>query len=119
MRSAFLLVLVGLLMAGYSFVGDAHLWTHWPDIVGTKADIGTSRQRPADVPYDAILMVFHRDWMVVRYFGVATFIVGIAGLFYGRHKPVVQQVAGANRRWRGPFRCRGSRRESAVAIFFR
>src|ERR1035437_11077753 len=25
------------------------------------------------------------------------------------------QVAGANRRWRCPFRCRGSRRESAVA----
>jgi hypothetical protein len=25
------------------------------------------------------------------------------------------EVAGANRRWRGPFRCRGSRRESAVA----
>src|ERR1017187_10348166 len=28
---------------------------------------------------------------------------------------VVYQVAGANRRWRWPFRCRGSRRESAVA----
>jgi hypothetical protein len=27
----------------------------------------------------------------------------------------VQQVAGANRRWRWQFRCRGSRRESAVA----
>ena len=27
----------------------------------------------------------------------------------------VQQVAGANRRWRLPFRCRGSRRRSAVA----
>ena len=27
----------------------------------------------------------------------------------------LNQVAGANRRWRGPFRCRGSRRESAVA----
>jgi hypothetical protein len=26
-----------------------------------------------------------------------------------------QEVAGANRRWRGQFRCRGSRRESAVA----
>ena len=88
MRLAFLLVLVGLLTAGYSFVGDAHLWTHWPNIVGTKADIGTSRQRPADVPYDSILMTFHRDWMIVRYFGVATLIVGIAGLFYGRHKPV-------------------------------
>jgi hypothetical protein len=25
------------------------------------------------------------------------------------------EVAGANRRWRLPFRCRGSRRESAVA----
>jgi len=25
------------------------------------------------------------------------------------------QIAGANRRWRGQFRCRGSRRESAVA----
>ena len=25
------------------------------------------------------------------------------------------EVAGANRRWRWPFRCRGSRRESAVA----
>jgi hypothetical protein len=82
MRLAFLLVLVGLLTAGYSFVGDAHLWTHWPDIVG-------ARQHPTDVPYDAIVMTFHRDWMIVRYFGVATFIVGIAGLFYGRHKPVV------------------------------
>jgi len=28
------------------------------------------------------------------------------------------QVAGANRRWRWPFRCRGSRRESAVAQLF-
>ena len=28
------------------------------------------------------------------------------------------QVAGANRRWCGPFRCRGSRRESAVAQLF-
>ena len=28
------------------------------------------------------------------------------------------QVAGANRRWRLPFRCRGSRRESAVAQLF-
>ena len=27
----------------------------------------------------------------------------------------VQQIAGANRRWRCLFRCRGSRRESAVA----
>jgi len=27
------------------------------------------------------------------------------------------EVAGANRRWRGQFRCRGSRRESAVAFF--
>jgi len=31
---------------------------------------------------------------------------------------VEYQVAGANRRWRGPFRCRGSRRESAVAQLF-
>ena len=30
----------------------------------------------------------------------------------------VQQVAGANRRWRLPFRYRGSRRESAVAQLF-
>src|SRR5208282_6378003 len=30
----------------------------------------------------------------------------------------VQQVAGANRRWRWQFRCRGSRRESAVAQLF-
>ena len=30
----------------------------------------------------------------------------------------VQQVAGANRRWRGQFRCRGSRHESAVAQLF-
>ena len=30
----------------------------------------------------------------------------------------VQQVAGANRRWRLQFRCRGSRRESAVAQLF-
>ena len=29
--------------------------------------------------------------------------------------PNTYQVAGANRRWRGQFRCRGSRRESAVA----
>ena len=28
------------------------------------------------------------------------------------------EVAGANRRWRLPFRCRGSRRESAVAQLF-
>ena len=28
------------------------------------------------------------------------------------------EVAGANRRWRGQFRCRGSRRESAVAQLF-
>jgi len=28
------------------------------------------------------------------------------------------EVAGANRRWRWPFRCRGSRRESAVAQLF-
>ena len=28
------------------------------------------------------------------------------------------EVAGANRRWRCPFRCRGSRRESAVAQLF-
>src|ERR1035437_6341803 len=27
-------------------------------------------------------------------------------------------LAGANRRWRWPFRCRGSRRESAVAQLF-
>ena len=30
----------------------------------------------------------------------------------------VQPVAGANRRWRLPFRYRGSRRESAVAQLF-
>ena len=28
------------------------------------------------------------------------------------------KIAGANRRWRGQFRCRGSRRESAVAQLF-
>src|ERR1035441_1790110 len=28
------------------------------------------------------------------------------------------EVAGANRRWRWPFRCRGSRHESAVAQLF-
>ena len=28
------------------------------------------------------------------------------------------EVAGANRRWHLPFRCRGSRRESAVAQLF-
>ena len=28
------------------------------------------------------------------------------------------EVAGANRRWRWQFRCRGSRRESAVAQLF-
>ena len=28
------------------------------------------------------------------------------------------EVAGANRRWRCQFRCRGSRRESAVAQLF-
>ena len=28
------------------------------------------------------------------------------------------KIAGANRRWRGQFRCRGSRRTSAVAQFF-
>jgi len=28
------------------------------------------------------------------------------------------EVAGANRRWRGQFRCRGSRHESAVAQLF-
>jgi len=28
------------------------------------------------------------------------------------------QVAGANRRWRWQFRCRGSRRESAVVQLF-
>jgi len=28
------------------------------------------------------------------------------------------EVAGANRRWRGPFRYRGSRRASAVAQLF-
>src|ERR1035438_8638832 len=28
------------------------------------------------------------------------------------------EVAGANRRWRCPFRCRGSRRKSAVAQLF-
>ena len=27
------------------------------------------------------------------------------------------KVAGANRRWRCQFRCRGSRRESEVALF--
>jgi len=32
---------------------------------------------------------------------------------------VVQPVAGANRRWRGQFRYRGSRRESAVAQLVR
>ena len=31
---------------------------------------------------------------------------------------MLYEVAGANRRWRGQFRCRGSRRESAVAQFF-
>jgi hypothetical protein len=31
---------------------------------------------------------------------------------------VAYQVAGANRRWRGQFRYRGSRRESAVAQLF-
>ena len=31
---------------------------------------------------------------------------------------VAKQVAGANRRWRGQFRYRGSRRESAVAQLF-
>ncbi len=30
----------------------------------------------------------------------------------------VQQVAGANRRWRGQFRYRGSRRRSAAAQLF-
>jgi hypothetical protein len=29
-----------------------------------------------------------------------------------------QALAGANRRWRCPFRCRGSRRKSAVAQLF-
>jgi hypothetical protein len=39
----------------------------------------------------------------------------------GQHSPrsgLVQQVAGANRRWRCQFRCRGSRRSSAVAQLF-
>ena len=31
---------------------------------------------------------------------------------------LLMEVAGANRRWRLPFRCRGSRRESAVAQLF-
>jgi hypothetical protein len=31
------------------------------------------------------------------------------------YEPVAYQIAGANRHWRWPFRCRGSRRESAVA----
>ena len=31
---------------------------------------------------------------------------------------LLMEVAGANRRWRGPFRYRGSRRESAVALLF-
>lgn len=86
MRIAFLLAVVGLVMVGYSFVGDAHLTMNWPDIVGTKADIGTSRQRPADVPYDAIMMIFHRDWLAVRYLGGATLIVGMAAFFYRRHR---------------------------------
>ena len=34
------------------------------------------------------------------------------------YETVALQVAGANRRWRGQFRCRGSRRESAVAQLF-
>ena len=34
------------------------------------------------------------------------------------HDEAAQAVAGASRRWRGRFRCRGSRRESAVALFF-
>ena len=35
--------------------------------------------------------------------------------------PNTFQEAGANHRWRGPFRCRDPRRESAVALlsFFR
>jgi hypothetical protein len=86
MRIAFLLALIGLVTAGYSFIGDAHLATNWPDIVGTKADIGTNRQRPANVPYDTIMMTFHRDWLVVRYFGVATFMIGITAFFHGRRR---------------------------------
>ena len=31
---------------------------------------------------------------------------------------MAEQVAGANRRWSSPFRCRGSHRESAVAQLF-
>ena len=84
---ALTLALVGLLTLGFSFVGDWHLAARWPDIVGTKADIGTSQERPKDVPYDAVLSTFHHDWMIVRYFGVVTFVVGVSGLFYRRRKP--------------------------------
>jgi hypothetical protein len=92
MRMTLILALIGLLIVGYSFVGDWRIQAHWSAIVDVRgkaniADIGTLRERPEDVPKNAILMTFHHDWMVVRYIGVATFIVGIAGLLYGRRKP--------------------------------
>jgi hypothetical protein len=44
--------------------------------------------------------------------GIGLLLYGVRRTFY---KPVDQQFAGANRRLRWPFRCSGSRRESAVA----
>ena len=56
----------------------------------------------------------------------AHFIAGVIGAFCLQshcfyvcfcrdHETVAKPVAGAKRRWRLPFRCRGSRHESAVA----
>ena len=84
-----IVILIGLLMVGYSFVADLHLVAHWSDIVGLKAgiaDVGTPREREEDKPKNAILMTFHHDWMVIRFFGIATSVVGFVELVCERRK---------------------------------
>jgi hypothetical protein len=79
MRMSLLLALVGVFIFGYSFVAESHLSAM---LMGMEVKGAVDVTR---MPWDGIQRSEH-DWMAVRYFGLAIFIVGLACMFCGRKR---------------------------------
>jgi hypothetical protein len=77
MRAIAIIILFGLVAFVYSFVGNAHLDLYWTDVV---------QAAKPDVQYDKIYFALYKDWLVIRWIGGITFVLGIVVLLIERRK---------------------------------
>jgi len=74
------IIIIGVVILVYSFIGDAHLELYWPDIVQPFVSNPNVALPKTAGNLDTVLMSLKRDWLVIRYIGIFISIIGVVGL---------------------------------------